>query len=399
MRRFVVFTVLALALSGCGERDEVSSDGGAGPAATSAARGWEPLPDAPLSPRDQAVIAWTGREILVFGGTTFLCPPTAGCAAPAEDPALSDGAAYDPESREWRPIAPAPWAVPFARPVTVGGDVYVLATSTHDPDPSTSLLRYRPADDAWDAFEVPLEAPVWGLAASDRDVLVFHESDDEVEHPDLRFEPASERWSELPADPLSPSFDRQLVAVGDRLVLLAKDLSPSPGGADGPAFVEAAVLTDGVWDELPPADAIGHGPTAVVDDRVVLAALGCADGGATNGYGRCVPNGGVLDLATENWSPLPDPPTDSADAATVGVSTAAGVALWSLGNEFAGSWFLDTTAATWTTVPALDQPGDDTIVSRTVGGAGPYGVVFGGSRFGPGFADGELLGDAYLWRP
>lgn len=176
-------------------------------------------------------------------------------------------------------------------------------------------------------------------------------------------------------------------------------MGPCPGGADGPSFVQAAVLHDDVWNGLPPADAIGHEPIAVVGDQVILAQLGCADGGAMNGYGRCVPNGAVLDLSAGNWFPLPEAPTSSFDASTSGVPADMGVALWSLGTDFSGSWFLDATTTTWTTVPAIDQPEDEAIVQRDVAGAGPYGVVFGGRRFGPDSAGGELLGDAYLWRP
>ena len=47
----------------------------------------------------------------------------------------------------------------------------------------------------------------------------------------------------------------------------------------------------------------------------------------------------------------------------------------------------------------VDEHEEEATVQRDVAGAGPYGVVFGGSRFGPHSAGGALLGDAYLWRP
>lgn len=401
IRPFLAALTLALVVAACGDEATLSS-GDDPEAAREPGAAWELLPASPLSPRAQAAIAWTGSEVVVFGGTTFLCPPNASCSAPDEDPSLADGAAYDPRSGSWRPIAPAPMAVPFARPVALGEDVFALVTPFLAPrtaEPSSTLLRYRSADDAWDAFEVPSEGPVDGLVATTSDLVVFHRSDEHGEQTDLRFDPTDGSWTQLPADPLSPSFDRHVVAVDDRLVLLAKDITPSPGGADGPSFVRAAVFDDGVWNELPAADAIGYGPIAVGAEQVILAQLGCADGGATNGYGRCVPNGGVLDLAAGTWSPLPGPPTSSSEAFTSGVLTDAGVTLWSLGNDNTASWFLDATTTTWTTVPAIDRPEDEAIVQRDVAGAGPYGVVFGGSRFGPDSPRGELMGDAYLWRP
>lgn len=402
IRLFIAAVALALVAAACGSDSEVSSRDDPGSARVERSSDWELLAASPLSPRTQAAIAWTRGEIVVFGGTTFLCPPGAGCGAPDEDPSLSDGAAYDPRSGSWRPIAPSPVPVPFARPVTLGDDIFALATpflASASAEPITTLLRYRSADDAWDAFEVPSTGPVDGLVATTDDLVVFHGTDELGEHPDLRFDPTDASWTEVPADPLSPSFDRHLVAVDGRLVLLAKDITPSPGGADGPSLFRAAMLQDDVWNELPPADAIGYGPIAVVDDQVILGGLGCADGGETNGYGRCVPNGGVLDLSARGWSPLPDPPTSSPGAATSGVLADTGVTLISLGNEFSGSWFLDATTGTWTTVPAIDKPEDDAIIQRDVAGAGPYGVVYGGSRFGPNSNGGELLSDAYLWRP
>ncbi len=43
--------------------------------------GWNQLPDSPLSPRTDSVVAWTGSEVIVAGGWEFLCPrtPTASC--------------------------------------------------------------------------------------------------------------------------------------------------------------------------------------------------------------------------------------------------------------------------------------------------------------------------------
>jgi hypothetical protein len=60
--------------------------------------------------------------------------------------------------------------------------------------------------------------------------------------------------------------------------------------------------------------------------------------------------------------------------------------------------YLDTTTDTWFTAPTLDE-GAAGSFQRRVHGAGPFGFVFGGARFGEDAFNGELLGDAWLWSP
>ncbi len=67
---------------------------------------WRELPSAPLSPRANAQAVWTGQEVIVLGGETQPCPPNADCVSAS--PLLRDGAAYDPATDSWHPIAKAP---------------------------------------------------------------------------------------------------------------------------------------------------------------------------------------------------------------------------------------------------------------------------------------------------
>ena len=55
---------------------------------------WRRLPDAPTR---HGIVAWTGRELIGWGG---------GCCGDVSD----DGSAYDPETNTWRKLAPAPVA-------------------------------------------------------------------------------------------------------------------------------------------------------------------------------------------------------------------------------------------------------------------------------------------------
>src|SRR5207237_7802454 len=74
------------------------TDPGAGPARP---KGWRRLPAAPLRSRHGASAVWTGREMIVWGGAW-----RAGNASIW----LDDGAAYDPAGDRWRRLASSPLA-------------------------------------------------------------------------------------------------------------------------------------------------------------------------------------------------------------------------------------------------------------------------------------------------
>ena len=393
--RIALVLLVALSLTGCGAgatTDVTAADD----AQSSEPPTWQRVADPPIAPREGAAIAWTGEEILVFGGSTFLCPPNAHCLPP-KDPPFKDGAAYEPVAGTWRTIADAPMPVGHATTATLNGDVYALATprTSEAPDPrTTTLLRYRPRIDEWSSYPVPLGVPLGGLTATDAAIVVYADSDESGPVPDLLFNPAEDSWTELPADPLSPAFDRRYAWDGDALHLFARDITPSPGGASGPSLVTAARLDGNDWTELPTGETLGFWSVIVDGDRIVSPELGCADGGEVNGYGRCIPFGAVFNTTTGTWAELPNAPRRGAkDVASSGAITAENVLLSSVGHPM-----LDLRTNTWFEMPRIDQQTTSgTTVQRTLAGAGPYGFAFGGSRFGPADPGGTLLGDAWLW--
>ena len=110
--------------------------------APASANAWEPVADAPLSPRDQSVAAWTGTEVIVVGGTTGRpCPPGADCVLPPKSAERADGAAYDPETDTWREIAPAPSAFAGGHALWWDGRVIVVSNRL--------TMAYDPAADEW----------------------------------------------------------------------------------------------------------------------------------------------------------------------------------------------------------------------------------------------------------
>ena len=247
-----------------------------------AAGGWERLPDGPLSGRVGATAVWNGEEVVVVGGSTYLCPPNADCGGPV-DPPFSDGAAYDPSTREWRPIAPAPAAFDGEGAVVVASDVYFLVSCAIErftaddldacptTDGDVAFTRYDADADEWTLLDPPPTGRDYGLASVGRFIVAFTGSDERGEAPDLLFDTESSTWQEIPDDPMPAVFDRTVVssAEGEALILVG---APTAGLAD-PAQDNNAVarfdLASRTWEALPSPPGRGYRGWGV-DDRVVL---------------------------------------------------------------------------------------------------------------------------------
>ena len=376
----------ALGIVACGSPKPAVVD----ESAALAAAEWAELPAPPLRPRSHVVGVWSGREVFYVGGDTFLCPAGASCAAPDEPP-LADGAAFDPGTESWRAISPAPVAFSSASTAVVGDDIYFLiAGSPGWPGAEPAFLRYSISADAWQELAQPDGDLGWyQLVAADGVVVAFSGSDEAGGRPDLVFDPSSGDWEELPPDPLAPGFDRTMVWSRPDLYLFDHELVPNPGSA-GPSLTRAARLDlgTGEWKRLPDSEILATGPWFVEDQIMVNPDLGGADGGEVNNWGRRYPNGGVFDTASAVWSELQAAPP-RADY-SVGVIGSRDALIY--GTK---GWLLDLASGSWIELPQLPESGAYT--QRMVVTAGTDAVVFGGERWRDGL-DGELLGDAWMWR-
>lgn len=300
--------VLSVALAGCGSATTDARPDASGSAPPGE---WTRLPDSPLSPREgpaAAHVPTADGDLAVFVGgyTGAPCPPGADCSIP-EDTLAADGAAYDVGTGVWRRIADAPVTVsPFASTAVVDGTLYVL-TDGH-------LIAWDSVDDTWTELDPPKDVGWASLVADTRAgrprLVLASSSDEQGARPDQVYDPADGTWSQLPADPLRPSFDRVLVSTPSGLVLTAKPIAPD-GGPEDPALVRAAVLPPGAsrWRTVPTdGDQLGGGHWTWTGRRLVDPTLGGADGGEVNGYGRTIPYGGALDPATGEWEPLTGAP-------------------------------------------------------------------------------------------
>jgi N-acetylneuraminic acid mutarotase len=266
-----------------GPHDEVLHGDGA--AYDPARRVWRELPPAPLTPRTGAAAAWTGRELIVWGGYDHV---DSGGAHVADD-----GAAYDPVRGAWRQLSPAPLSARAdATAVWTGREVLVVggapAVRTDRDRGFTDGAAYDPVHDSWRRL-APSPQPRGSLLArhlvwtatrllvwsdwrqtlrSDAVTLTGGERGVEIESQDgvdvWAYDPAADRWTVLPPAPGQPALGGAvLVWTGQEVLSMAGrpyqgpalDRDPSarydPARnrwrrlADGP--LDTAALPVGLW--------------------------------------------------------------------------------------------------------------------------------------------------------
>lgn len=178
---------------GCGQ--------GPGTTARLAGGAWAVISPGPLAARTGQAALWTGRELLVWGGSAD------GGDSPA---ALGDGAAYAPSSGRWHVLSPSPlparqdaasaWAGTEA--FFWGGDAQVGPGTRYFSDGAT----YDPASGTWRVVPPsPLGARSGALALwTGAQVVVLGGSSAggfPVDTSGAVFDPVARRWSKLPPFP------------------------------------------------------------------------------------------------------------------------------------------------------------------------------------------------------
>lgn len=153
---------------------------------------WRPFPPAPLKGRTGHAIAWTGAELIVWGGQ-------------GQAEIFADGAAYDPRVERWRALAPSPMSPRTgAGAVWTGTELLVLGGWDHG-GPLDDAAAYHPLTNTWrllapappgltGALEVQglwdgESAVVWAPYPSPNGTGL------------ARYDPVQDRWTSLPTPP------------------------------------------------------------------------------------------------------------------------------------------------------------------------------------------------------
>jgi hypothetical protein len=171
-----------------------------------ATRAWRVLPPAPTPIYADGVQVWTGREIVVWGG--------GGRNVSKVNP--DSGAAYNPETDAWRRVAPAPLALNLASASWTGKEVLVFGSLLDARNGATTRTSvgaaYNPATDTWrtmppSTLSAQATSAVWvggGMLAWD------YETHWQV------YDPVTNRWGErrkMPID-FSECYPQTVVAGG-----------------------------------------------------------------------------------------------------------------------------------------------------------------------------------------
>lgn len=143
---------------------------------------WRTLARPPIAARQSAASVWTGKEWIVWGGTT----------GSAE---LADGAAYDPATDTWRTIAASPLSARRIRGVWTGQEMIVDAGSTGG-DPVTGNFEmaladgaaYDPVADMWRTITAGLAHPGFVPVWTGRYMVMFAKGSAVV------YDVAADRW-------------------------------------------------------------------------------------------------------------------------------------------------------------------------------------------------------------
>jgi hypothetical protein len=199
----------------------------------------ELLDAGPLEPRDGSALAWTGSELVVWGGA--IEPVNRGLTGP--DRQFTDGAAYNPSTHTWRTMAAGPLPSSLSTPVAVStGDAVVIARGT-------SVARWDPDRNTWKQLD---DAPA---AVSD---LAFVGPQHVVSvSANAVLDPTTGGWQPLPTPPLS--LGRPVAALSDDGLIVVGQRSFSAPGAI------ALDLDTRTWRELP--DPPNLNPAALSADR------------------------------------------------------------------------------------------------------------------------------------
>jgi hypothetical protein len=173
-----------------------------------AAGHWSVLPPAPIPARENPVVVWTGREIIVWGGQS----------GPNDNVVNSDGASYTPTTRKWVTLPPAP----------ISGRVYPAAVWTGQ------------------------ELVIWGGYDSNNPQNVSANG--------AAYDPEDNRWTLLAASPLSPRAQAQAVWTGQEVFILGGNPAVITSQHDYDTNGALYDPATNAWQTVPaPSAPAGHG--------------------------------------------------------------------------------------------------------------------------------------------
>jgi hypothetical protein len=265
-------------------------------------RRWHRIPASPLSGRFYSSAVWTGREMIVWGGSA----PGAGGAL------FADGAAYNPKSNRWRVLPAAPLD-PRVRAVAVwsGSEVIVWGGSTGSdlPPQNASLLSgaaYAPKTRSWRPIAVApfdrADQPTYG-AWTGSEMIIWAIGSPTRTRGSAAYQPRTDTWRTLPPSPVTQlGGGEPPVWTGTQLIVPGAQLKRAvPGDTWGAAY-DARSDTWHPIAAAPPA--MSCNPNSAWTGHVVLVYCGAATRAASPVPARVA----AYDPKADEWQTLDPPP-------------------------------------------------------------------------------------------
>lgn len=195
LRSVAVWADTALVVWGGNSGDTALNDGALyDPAADQ----WRPMAAAPLTGRFGAAAAWTGKELLIWGG---------GEGGQTALINYNDGAAYNPQTNTWRTLAASPLSARSAiTGAWTGTELVVWGGFAGEDNPLDDGGAYNPATDKWRTVSTsPLSARSASAQWTGKEVLYWGGGASKVSFNDgAAYDPATDKWRSLPESPLQP---------------------------------------------------------------------------------------------------------------------------------------------------------------------------------------------------
>jgi hypothetical protein len=173
-------------------------------------------------------VVWTGKEMVIWGGDSF----------PAEKPREPQGVAYDPALDRWRILPQAPIELRAGHIAAFTGKEMLLWGGGNASNPTLSDgAAYNPTTDSWRRISrSPLRGGVGYVGAwtGQEWLLVEANKPGEPRAPSgegAAYNPMTDTWREIADAPLRPGFGATASWTGSRMVVMRFSQHESRGGA------------------------------------------------------------------------------------------------------------------------------------------------------------------------
>lgn len=336
---------------------------GAGTAQALADDHWTTLPEAPISPRNPAAVAWTGSDMLVWGGTStnhF-----------NGGQLYSDGAAYDPTTNEWTVLPAGPLSARAdVASVWTGRAWFIWGGDIAGSNTSGDGALYDPSAGTWKSVPpAPLSARAAAVALwTGQQVIVLgghalRNGTDSTFLDTAAYDPTTNQWTALSPLPL-PAGE---TAEGVSAVTAGQDvyawvpwshIEQHGESVTGNANVAMFRLEPGGkgWSRVtgtgPAAAAYGVRDPQWTGQDVILPAAP-AFRGAASGGAQLNLRGLRYDPSTGAWKRMPHGPVD--DDYAQSIWTGAALLSFDSGTVTGGSGFASDAGAAAAWDPVSDE--------------------------------------------